>query len=120
VDPRRSAQVAVDKAMEQVGKPYRYGAAGPDSFDCSGLMLYSWRAAGVELPRTSRAQYSGTRRISRGDLQPGDLVFFGSPIHHVAMYIGNGRVVEASRSGVPVRTNDRALSRSDIAGYGRP
>lgn len=117
---RQSAQVAVDTALDQVGKPYRWGGGGPDSFDCSGLTSFAWRAAGVSLPHSSRAQFSATTRISRGDLQPGDLVFFGSPIHHVAMYIGGGDVVEASRSGVPVRVSSRALGRSDIAGYGRP
>jgi peptidoglycan DL-endopeptidase CwlO len=117
---RQSAQVAVDTALAQVGKPYQWGGGGPNSFDCSGLTSYAWRAAGVSLPHSSRMQYGATRRISRGDLQPGDLIFFGSPIHHVAMYIGNGNVVEASRSGVPVRTSSSALGRRDIAGYSRP
>ncbi len=117
---RQSAQVAVDTALAQVGKPYRWGGGGPSSFDCSGLTSFAWRAAGVSLPHSSRAQFGTTRRISRGDLQPGDLVFFGSPIHHVAMYIGGGQVVEASRAGVPVRVSSRSLGRSDVAGYGRP
>lgn len=116
---RGSAQVAVDTALAQVGKPYQWGGSGPNSFDCSGLTSYAWRAAGVTLPRTSRAQFSGTTRISRGELRPGDLVFFGSPIHHVAMYIGGGRVVEAARTGIPVRTSSTALGRGDIAGFGR-
>ena len=122
---RQSAQVAVDKALEQVGKPYQYGANGPNSFDCSGLTSYAWRAAGVDITRTSRSQWNATTRISRSEIQPGDLVFFsrdGTPggIGHVAMYIGGGDVVEASRSGVPVRTSSQAMSRSDIIGYGRP
>jgi peptidoglycan DL-endopeptidase CwlO len=117
---RGSAQRAVDTALAQVGKPYVWGGGGPNSFDCSGLTSFAWRAAGVSLPHSSRMQYSATTRISRGDLQPGDLVFFGSPIHHVAMYIGGGSVVEASRSGIPVRTSSTALGRSDVAGYGRP
>jgi peptidoglycan DL-endopeptidase CwlO len=117
---RGSAQRAVDTALAQVGKPYVWGGGGPNSFDCSGLTSFAWRAAGVSLPHSSRMQYSATTRISRGELQPGDLIFFGSPIHHVAMYIGGGSVVEASRSGVPVRTSSTALGRSDIAGYGRP
>ncbi len=116
---RSGAQTAVDAALSQVGKPYEYGAEGPDSYDCSGLMLWSWRHAGVELPRTSRGQYAGTTRISRAELQPGDLVFFGSPIHHDAMYIGDGKVVEAPYTGKNVRVSSTALSRSDIAGYGR-
>jgi peptidoglycan DL-endopeptidase CwlO len=122
---RQSAQVAVDKALEQVGKPYQYGANGPDSFDCSGLTSYAWRHAGVDITRTSRSQWHATTRINRSEIQPGDLVFFsrdGTPsgIGHVAMYIGGGDVVEASRSGVPVRTSSQAMSRSDILGYGRP
>jgi peptidoglycan DL-endopeptidase CwlO len=122
---RQSAQVAVDTALDQVGKPYRYGANGPDAYDCSGLTSYAWRAAGVDITRTSRSQWHATTRISRSEIQPGDLVFFsrdGTPggIGHVAMYIGGGDVVEASRSGVPVRTSSQAMSRSDILGYGRP
>ena len=122
---RQSAQVAVDTALDQVGKPYRYGANGPDAYDCSGLTSYAWRAAGVDITRTSRSQWHATTRISRSEIQPGDLVFFsrdGTPsgIGHVAMYIGGGDVVEASRSGVPVRTSSQAMSRSDIIGYGRP
>jgi peptidoglycan DL-endopeptidase CwlO len=121
---RRSAQVAVDTAVAQVGKPYQWGANGPNSFDCSGLTSFAWRAAGVDITRTSRSQYAATKRVSRADLQPGDLVFYSrsgpAGISHVAMYIGNGRVVEASRAGVPVRISDNGLGRSDIIGYGRP
>lgn len=111
---------AVAVAVAQVGKPYQWGGNGPSSFDCSGLTGYAWRAAGVVLPRVSRDQYSGTRRISRSDLQPGDLIFYHSPISHVAMYIGDGRVVEAPYSGNSVRISSTGLSRSGIVGYGRP
>jgi cell wall-associated NlpC family hydrolase len=111
---------AVAVAVAQVGKPYQWGGNGPSSFDCSGLTRYAWRAAGVELPRVSRDQYSGTRRISRSDLQPGDLIFYHSPISHVAMYIGDGRVVEAPYSGNQVRISSTGLTRSGIVGYGRP
>jgi peptidoglycan DL-endopeptidase CwlO len=116
------AQQAVDAALSQVGKPYQWGAAGPDSYDCSGLTMWAWRQAGVSLPRTSRQQYAATQRISRSELRPGDFVFFakpGRPIHHMAMYIGNGDVVEAPFTGENVRVNSRSLSRSDIYGYGR-
>ncbi len=116
---RSGADTAVQAALSQVGKPYEYAAEGPDSYDCSGLTLWAWRHAGVSLPHSSRMQYSTTTRIDRGDLQPGDLIFFGSPIHHVAMYIGDGKVVEAPYTGTNVRVNERSLSRSDIAGYGR-
>jgi peptidoglycan DL-endopeptidase CwlO len=112
---------AVQVALSQVGKPYIWGATGPNGYDCSGLMLMAWRAAGKQLPRVSRAQYAGTRRVAISDLQPGDLVFFAKPgraIHHVGMYIGNGQMVEASRRGYPVRT--RSIFRRDLIGAGRP
>ena len=117
---RASAQVAVDTAVAQLGKPYQWGGNGPNSFDCSGLTTFAWRAAGVTLPRTSRAQFSGTKRISRSELQPGDLVFYHSPISHVAMYIGGGRVVEAPNSGNNVRIRDDGLTRRGVVGFGRP
>jgi peptidoglycan DL-endopeptidase CwlO len=115
-----AGQVAVDEALAQLGKPYQWGGGGPDSYDCSGLTKWAWAAAGVNLPHSSRMQLDATERIGRGDLEPGDLVFFGSPIHHVAIYIGDGEVVEAPYSGETVRINSRSLLRSDIAGYGRP
>lgn len=111
------ASNAVRLALAQLGKPYIWGAEGPSGFDCSGLMLYAWRQSGGSLPRTSRAQYSATRRVSMSQIQPGDLVFFGRPIHHVGMYIGDGKMVEASRRGVPVRV--RSVYRRDMVGVGR-
>ncbi len=111
---------AVEVAKAQVGKPYRWGGTGPANFDCSGLTGYAWRAAGVNLPRTSRDQHAATRRISRSDLRPGDLVFYYSPVGHVAMYIGDGKVVEAPSSGKTVRISSTGLTRSGIVGYGRP
>lgn len=114
------AEAVVEAALSQVGKPYQWGGGGPDSYDCSGLTSWAWAHAGVSLPHSSRLQYDATRRIDRDELALGDLVFFGDPIHHVAMYIGDGRVVEAPYSGASVRVRDDALSRSDIVGYGRP
>jgi peptidoglycan DL-endopeptidase CwlO len=111
------AATAVRVALAQIGKPYLWGADGPGSFDCSGLMLVAWRAAGKSLPHSSRAQFSATRRVSIGQIQPGDMVFFGSPIHHVGMYIGNGNMVEASHAGTPVRI--RSVYRKDMVGVGR-
>nr|WP_325230992.1 C40 family peptidase [Egicoccus sp.] len=119
---RRSAQTAIDTALAQVGKPYRYGGSGPGSFDCSGLTSFAWRAAGVEITRTSRSQYGFTNRISRSELQPGDLVFYGrsvSRISHVAIYLGGTRVVEAPYSGANVRIRGDGMTRNDIVGYGR-
>ena len=113
-----NAQTAVDTALAQVGKPYQWGAAGPESFDCSGLTMYSWAAAGVSLPHSSSAQYSVTRHVSLSSVQPGDLLFYYSPVHHVAMYIGGGRMVEAPYTGASVRV--ASLRTSNLVGVGRP
>jgi len=99
------AGTAVQAAMAQLGDSYVWGADGPDSFDCSGLMMYAWGKAGVSLSHSSKAQASEGRRVSKSQLMPGDLVFYYSPISHVAMYIGNGRIVHASRPGKPVKTD---------------
>jgi cell wall-associated NlpC family hydrolase len=98
-----AAQTAVNTALAQVGDPYRYGASGPNAFDCSGLTSFAYRAAGVEIPRTSRAQAGAGVPVARNALQPGDLVFFYSPVSHVGMYIGNGQMVHASTAGQPVK-----------------
>jgi cell wall-associated NlpC family hydrolase len=116
--PSPGAAGAVEAALSQVGKPYQWGAAGPDSYDCSGLTMWAWGRAGVALPHNSGAQYSATPRVDRSDWQPGDLLFFGSPIHHVAMYVGNGQMVEAPYTGAQVRVV--SASRSDYVGAGRP
>ena len=97
------ASGAVEEARRQIGKPYEYGAAGPDGFDCSGLTMWSWGHAGHSLPHSASAQYDATSRVSLGDLQPGDLVFFGRLIHHEGIYVGGGQMIEASHSGTPVR-----------------
>ena len=98
------AAAAVNYALAQVGKSYVYGAAGPNSFDCSGLTMMAWAQAGVALPHSSSAQFNSGPRIAASDLRPGDLVFYYSPISHVGMYIGNGKIVDAAnpRSGVRV------------------
>jgi len=96
------AQQAVSYALAQRGKGYVMGTAGPSTFDCSGLMLAAYKQVGISLPRTSQAQISAGTSVSRGDLQPGDLVFYYSGITHVGMYIGDGQIVHAAnpRSGV--------------------
>jgi cell wall-associated NlpC family hydrolase len=101
--PSGAAQVAVDTAMAQIGDPYVWGAGGPDAFDCSGLMQYAYSAAGIALPHSSSMQSTMGTPVSRDQLQPGDLVFFYSPVSHVGMYIGNGQMVHASTSGTPVQ-----------------
>jgi cell wall-associated NlpC family hydrolase len=89
-------------ARAQLGKPYARNASGPNAYDCSGLTMASWRAAGVSLPRTSQAQYGVGRYVARSDLQLGDLVFFYSGISHVALYAGNGQVIHAPHPGASV------------------
>ena len=112
------ARVAVQWAYRELGKPYVWGAAGPDSFDCSGLTQYVWAKAGVYLDHYTGSQWNEGRHVSRSQLQPGDLVFFGSDLHHVGIYIGNGRMIEAPHSGADVRIS--GAFRSDYAGAVRP
>jgi cell wall-associated NlpC family hydrolase len=97
------AAVAVRFAMAQTGKPYVYGAAGPSAYDCSGLTMAAWGAAGVGLPHSSSAQYGYGTHISPSQLQAGDLVFYYSPISHVGMYIGNGMIVNAENPSAGIR-----------------
>lgn len=96
-------QVAIQAALSRLGDPYVWGAAGPNSFDCSGLTMWAWAHAGVQLPHYSGAQYDSTTHIPMSELQPGDLVFFADPGEHEAMYIGNGQIVEAPHTGADVR-----------------
>jgi cell wall-associated NlpC family hydrolase len=97
-------KVAYAFARTQLGKPYRYGAAGPDAYDCSGLTLTSWRKAGVSLPRTTAQQFHVGKRIAKGNLQIGDLVFYYSPTpSHVGIYAGSGRIIHAPRPGKVVQ-----------------
>ncbi len=96
------AGAAVSYAMAQVGDSYSYGAAGPSSFDCSGLTMMAWAQAGVGLPHSSSAQYGSGPHIASGALQPGDLVFYYQPISHVGMYIGNGAIVHAANPSTGV------------------
>jgi cell wall-associated NlpC family hydrolase len=116
--PNGGAGTAVATAMAQLGKPYRYAAAGPGSFDCSGLTMFAWAAAGVRLPHSSAAQYASLPHVSQDQLAPGDLVFYGHPIHHVGMYIGNGQYVHAPQTGDVVKV--ASAFRSDYVGAARP
>ena len=97
------AGAAVSYAMAQVGDAYAYGATGPDAYDCSGLTMASWAQAGVALPHSSSAQYGSGPQVSASALQPGDLVFYYSPISHVGMYIGNGMIVHAANPSTGVQ-----------------
>jgi cell wall-associated NlpC family hydrolase len=113
-----AAQVAVDTALAQVGDPYVWAGAGPNSFDCSGLTQYAYRAAGISLPHSSRMQSGIGTPVSYSNLQPGDLVFFYSPVSHVGMYIGNGQIVHAPYSGSTVQVVELAYM-PDFAGARR-
>ncbi|MEA2686066.1 MAG: peptidoglycan DL-endopeptidase RipA, partial [Actinomycetota bacterium] len=113
--------VAVSWAMDQLGLPYEYGGAGPDSFDCSGLTMRAWGAAGVSLSHGADTQWYESTRVPIDEVIPGDLLFFGDSvegIHHVAMYIGDGQMIEASTTGTPIRI--RAWRSGDLVGAGRP
>jgi cell wall-associated NlpC family hydrolase len=122
-----AARKAVAVALAQLGSPYRWGAEGPSEFDCSGLTSFAYAAAGVTIPRVSRAQfaaYAGVRPVDRTQLVAGDLVFFADnprdpgTIHHVGMYVGRGLMVEAPYTGAVVRTS--SIWRSSYAGAVRP
>ncbi|WP_448626437.1 C40 family peptidase [Geodermatophilus sp. URMC 64] len=110
--PSEIVATAIRAALAQVGKPYVYGSAGPGGFDCSGLTMYAYAAAGVGLPHSSASQSRLGSAVSRSDLQPGDLVYFYSPVSHVGLYIGNGMMVHARTFGQPV-----AVTSVDMAGY---
>lgn len=114
----RDAGSAVSAARAQLGKPYAWGGAGPDSFDCSGLTAWAWRAGGVDLPHNAAEQQGMGRSVDRSDLQPGDLVFFGSPAYHVGLYVGDGMMIHAPTTGDVVKMT--ALSyMSDYSGATR-
>gem|GEM_PF-283236 len=101
--PSVQAGIAVAAALSRQGLPYVWGAVGPDSFDCSGLMLWAWQQAGIEIPRNSAAQADTLPTIPLDQLRPGDLVTFYSPVSHVGIYVGNGLVLHASMPGVPIK-----------------
>jgi cell wall-associated NlpC family hydrolase len=114
-------QIAVDFALAQLGEPYVWSAEGPDSWDCSGLTLKAWEAAGVSLPRSSGAQYGVGTPVSWDNKAPGDLLFFYSPISHVGIYLGNGEMIHAPRPGktVEIVSLDGHYA-SNFAGARRP
>lgn len=109
--PTGAATAAIQFALAQLGKPYLWGATGPDTYDCSGLVLRAYQAAGVKLDRTSRDQFHNGAYLPVSQAQPGDLMFWAydpsnpATIHHVAIYLGNNQIVEAPENGIPVRTH---------------
>jgi len=112
------AAIAIAAARSVLGAPYVWAAAGPNSFDCSGLVMWAWSKAGRSLPHSSAAMWSSTRHVSLSALQPGDLIFYGSPVHHVALYIGGGSIIHAPHTGSYVQVASISYW-SDIAGAGR-
>ncbi len=104
------ARVAVQWAYRELGKPYQWGAEGPDSFDCSGLTKYVWGKAGVYLDHYTGAQWNEGRHVSRSRMVPGDLVFFHSDLHHMGIYVGNNQFIQAPRTGEVVQV-------SSLTGY---
>ncbi|WP_341718324.1 NlpC/P60 family protein [Micromonospora sp. FIMYZ51] len=116
--PGGPAGKAVSFACAQIGKPYAWGAEGPDAYDCSGLTLAAWARGGVALPHNAARQRQATEPVSRAALRPGDLVFYYRDLHHVGMYVGGGWVVHSSRAGQPVKM--KRMDDSPIHSFGRP
>ena len=110
---------AIKYALAQIGDRYIFGADGLTTWDCSGLTMRAFGAAGVSLPHSSRAQYRYGKAISRKELQPGDLVFFGKPISHVAIYLGGNRMLHAPRKGSRVKIAEFDLGKKPYIGARR-
>jgi cell wall-associated NlpC family hydrolase len=109
--PASKGDRAVQWALGQLGKPYQWGGAGPNTFDCSGLTLRAWQAAGVTIPRVANDQYDGLPHVRLDQLVPGDLVFFATDttnsrtVHHVGIYLGNHQMLDAPNTGAFVRAD---------------
>ena len=116
-----TARAAVSFALAQVGKPYVWGATGPGSYDCSGLVMATWASAGVQIPRTTYSQWAALPHVSAANLQPGDLAFFDG-MGHVSMYIGSGRYVDAPQPGQNVEVIPMSDSwyAQHLNGFARP
>lgn len=117
--PDARAAKVVAAAKDQLGEEYQYGGNGPSRWDCSGLTSVLWRTVGgvQAIPRVSRDQQAWTWRIKKADARPGDLVFFGNPVTHVGLYVGRGRIIDASSS--KGRVVERAIWTGDVVRYGR-
>ncbi|PZS39962.1 MAG: hydrolase, partial [Pseudonocardiales bacterium] len=129
--PNQVVAAAIGYAREQLGKPYLWGGTGPDAFDCSGLMMMAYRAAGISIPRTSQQQWAWGPKIPASQVRPGDLVFFagsdGTPTApgHVGLVIGKGMMLEAYATGFPLRisaygTSTAAAGDGTVVGFTRP
>jgi cell wall-associated NlpC family hydrolase len=122
--PNDAAAAAISYAELQLGKPYQWSGTGPDSFDCSGLVMMAYRAAGIDIPRTSQQQWAWGPRVSSNHVQPGDLVFFAgadgtrTAPGHVGIVIGGGLMIEAYATGFPIRV--APYGGRDAVGFTRP
>ncbi|WP_078917065.1 C40 family peptidase [Streptomyces sp. NRRL S-813] len=116
--PSEQGEKAVSYAVGQLGKPYVWGAEGPDAYDCSGLTSRAWEHAGTPIPRTSQAQWAQLKRVPLNDLRPGDLVVYFPGATHVALYLGGGMVVQAPRPGARVKVSP--LASNPVLGAVRP
>ena len=115
----QGAGAAIAAARSVLGVRYTWGGADPSTgFDCSGLVMWAWAHGGKSLPHSSAAMYGSSRRISMSSIQPGDLIFYGSPVHHVALYIGGGQIIHAPHTGSYVQVAS-VYYWSDVAGAGR-
>ncbi|MFF5172447.1 NlpC/P60 family protein [Micromonospora sp. NPDC000089] len=112
-----AARTAIRTACAQVGDPYVWGATGPSSFDCSGLTQFAYKAAGIYLTHFTGAQWGEGKSVSRSEARPGDLVFFFSDLHHVGLYLGDGKMVHAPRTGKPVQVTN--IDYMPVAGFRR-
>jgi cell wall-associated NlpC family hydrolase len=112
--PTQAVATAISFAEQQLGKPYLWGGTGPDAFDCSGLMMMAYRTAGINIARTSQAQWATETRVPASQVQPGDLVFFAgadgtvTDPGHVGLVVGNGKMIEAYATGFPIRISSYA------------
>ncbi len=113
-----AAGAAVHFAYAQIGRWYQWGAAGPTTYDCSGLVMASWRAGGVSLPHNAAMMWRSVHHLNKDQLQPGDLVFYYRDIHHVGIYIGGGRIIHAPTYGQSVTI--APVTEAPVYGYGRP
>ncbi|MBB1244369.1 C40 family peptidase [Streptomyces durbertensis] len=111
-------RAALAFALDQIGRDYEWGATGPRTFDCSGLTLRAWEAAGVRIPRTSQQQWQGLKRVPIKDMRPGDLIIYKTDASHVGMYVGDGTMVHSPRTGRQVRVE--GVGALPIRGVVRP
>jgi len=117
--PNPNAQAAIDAAYSVIGTPYAWGGSSPETgFDCSGFTMWARAHAGVSLPHSSEAQYAALPHVDRSEIQPGDLLFFYSPIHHVGLYIGGDRMIDSNHPGDVV--NVRPVGWDVYVGAARP